>query len=981
MTSANKATVVYIQESQSPVEKRHGLNLMISMLSQRKDADGKMLLHKSVYQMAEIFVMMDITQLPDADQLMRIIEAYPHDDLPSEVKRQFLIQLSDGVFDESPVKQSSSSAMPRWDQQLDETDTEQDQRSTRVRSEVEVQKPVNAEQFRGILDDYMYGMGKTSSKEKDTVQKELLLEKFMKNIDKLHGGHVTSMIVQVLYPRENIDNQARAITSIFQAIDPKMQSLIQVPLASNTINQLHLSSSQASLALACLIRQFYGQGNTAIRKQELALKACYAAYKQEIVTPLNFRKNVRTELAVYDSVWRYYSTKSDKRLTDRDNCEMLIKEVGSVDFPFAKQLQRELQGKDSLFDMEMLLGALEENQRLVESLKTESEPPAKSGKGGGTNSADKKSGAQILANPAIQQQQKCSICGNEHDESKCPKEIDRLKKAAQKRGDRLPGSEKSTKRDSQREEATAGDANEGCYMCCALGKISWTGHPPSKCWSQEKFTKRMADPEQRPKLIERMATQPSPARGSKSDRPNPQSQQTRNTHSERQTQSHRQGSVSEQQMQQMQQMQSPVFREYANSFSQPYFMSQQSTGGQSEYVSPWQLHNSAQNSSQFFQPQGQQNMQRTAHVSQTMGPGYTGEAPQIQFLHPSPGPNPMVLQVSPQSQIFRQVDARQMPNVSEQGMMSIGAQPGNSAQQSDRYSGSESSSANTAVRAQPSRGAALLTQSMRNYLCTSPYSQSDAEQHGNQHTVVNHGTYFATAMTAVTVIPMAKSVNPLEIAVESFEQMPIWILQRFSMADIDPSQLDTSSLLSKIKLGARDIVERRVLEGEELTHQVIKGVAGHVDGLGQCFIDARNVLNGVDECSQVTRNRIINDFVSNEAEIVGWVTAKNLLKTEYDVDLSDAIELSNFVSDYVEGKLQSGTPELLYAAKRDKKHYIIVSNVYGENTCAVTAIFPCYENCSNEIQILKAGDIKLEQLEAPMVLFPHGGIINPFVMG
>jgi hypothetical protein len=85
---------------------------------------------------------------------------------------------------------------------------------------------------------------------------------------------------------------------------------------------------------------------------------------------------------------------------------------------------------------------------------------------------------------------------------------------------------------------------------------------------------------------------------------------------------------------------------------------------------------------------------------------------------------------------------------------------------------------------------------MRNYLSTSSYSQSDAEQHGNQHTVVNHGTYFATAMTAVTVIPMAKSVNPLEIAVESFEQMPTWILQRFSMADIVPSQLTTSSLLT-----------------------------------------------------------------------------------------------------------------------------------------------------------------------------------------
>jgi hypothetical protein len=115
------------------------------------------------------------------------------------------------------------------------------------------------------------------------------------------------------------------------------------------------------------------------------------------------------------------------------------------------------------------------------------------------------------------------------------------------------------------------------------------------------------------------------------------------------------------------------------------------------------------------------------------------------------------------------------------------------------------------------------------------------------------------------------------------------------------------------------------LAGEELTHQVIKGVVGHVDGLGQCFIDARNVLNGVHECSQVTRNRIINDFVSNEAEIVGCVTAKNLLKTEYNVDLSHAIELSNFVSDYVEGKLQSGIPELLYAAKRDKKPYYQIS--------------------------------------------------------
>ncbi len=77
---------------------------------------------------------------------------------------------------------------------------------------------------------------------------------------------------------------------------------------------------------------------------------------------------------------------------------------------------------------------------------------------------------------------------------------------------------------------------------------------------------------------------------------------------------------------------------------------------------------------------------------------------------------PMVLQVSPQSQIFPNVAAHQMPNAKEQGIMSIVAEIGSSAasaQQSGRYSGSESSSANTAIRVQPSRGASLLTQSMK----------------------------------------------------------------------------------------------------------------------------------------------------------------------------------------------------------------------------------------------------------------------------
>ncbi len=49
-------------------------------------------------------------------------------------------------------------------------------------------------------------------------------------------------------------------------------------------------------------------------------------------------------------------------------------------------------------------------------------------------------------------------------------------------------------------------------------------------------------------------------------------------------------------------------------------------------------------------------------------------------------------------------------------MLSVGAQGGSFNFQSDRYSGSDSSTANTAV--QRSSGAALLTQQLGNYLQT-----------------------------------------------------------------------------------------------------------------------------------------------------------------------------------------------------------------------------------------------------------------------
>ena len=62
-TSAFNATVVYIQDSQSPAEKRLALNLMINMLSQNTDKSGKTLLDQNVHRIAEVLVIMQTSQI------------------------------------------------------------------------------------------------------------------------------------------------------------------------------------------------------------------------------------------------------------------------------------------------------------------------------------------------------------------------------------------------------------------------------------------------------------------------------------------------------------------------------------------------------------------------------------------------------------------------------------------------------------------------------------------------------------------------------------------------------------------------------------------------------------------------------------------------------------------------------------------------------------------------------------------------------
>ncbi len=144
---------------------------------------------------------------------------------------------------------------------------------------------------------------------------------------------------------------------------------------------------QASTASACLLRHFYGQDHSSIKKQVQKIQACFKRFPKSIQDPTRFKKEVHTELAVYNSLWRFFSKPSHKRETDRNFCEMLLKEVAQAHKTLAIQLVRELEIKELTLTMELLLIRLEENQRLIESLEIESLAHSKAS---GTSSSDKK---------------------------------------------------------------------------------------------------------------------------------------------------------------------------------------------------------------------------------------------------------------------------------------------------------------------------------------------------------------------------------------------------------------------------------------------------------------------------------------------------------------------------------------------------------------------------------------------------------------
>ncbi len=204
MTEANKATVcVYLQDNQSPAEKRFSLNLMINMLSQTKNSNGDILLDATVNHIAEFLIITKGTKLPNVKQFIEMLRLYPHGDIPDNTKRQMIAKLSDGIFDESPAKGRSSSSKPklttpssrqRFAEQSDGSGTDSDQEVQQARSgrEIQVKAPTDDE-----ITDLMEELMRTSTRPtvRDKEREEEQMEKYKIALGKLDKGHMVAIFL------------------------------------------------------------------------------------------------------------------------------------------------------------------------------------------------------------------------------------------------------------------------------------------------------------------------------------------------------------------------------------------------------------------------------------------------------------------------------------------------------------------------------------------------------------------------------------------------------------------------------------------------------------------------------------------------------------------------------------------------------------------------------------------------------------------
>jgi hypothetical protein len=204
-TFAFNASVVYIQDSQSPAEKRLASNLIINILSQNTDKSGKTLLDQNIHSIAEVLVIAQTNRLPSREQLLQLVECYENESMTNIIMRKDMMQiLSEGIFQESPIQRDKSMSKPtlrsRSAVQMKGSDSDSDL----DQDEQEVQtKSMSDDDFKARMNYHLSVPLKSSVQDKE--REEELLENYMQNLGKFEVAHIVAMVLHVMIPKEAIE--------------------------------------------------------------------------------------------------------------------------------------------------------------------------------------------------------------------------------------------------------------------------------------------------------------------------------------------------------------------------------------------------------------------------------------------------------------------------------------------------------------------------------------------------------------------------------------------------------------------------------------------------------------------------------------------------------------------------------------------------------------------------------------------------------
>ena len=150
------------------------------------------------------------------------------------------------------------------------TDSDQEDEQPHSGKMVQTKAPTDEEMVE-LIDELMRTPNRLSARDKEREEEQM--EKFKNALSKLDKGHMVAIFKHILKPKDSTENQGRALSSIFQSIDAETHGLIEFPMTSDTDSQTQVTSIQGSIALACLIKQIFGQDHASIKRQWQSIQA------------------------------------------------------------------------------------------------------------------------------------------------------------------------------------------------------------------------------------------------------------------------------------------------------------------------------------------------------------------------------------------------------------------------------------------------------------------------------------------------------------------------------------------------------------------------------------------------------------------------------------------------------------------------------------------------------------------------------------